>query len=278
MTARVQKISYRSREGVGLGWKPDLPDHRDLYITDRPHMLAAPSQLQPHVDLFEFQSPVRNQKSEGSCTGHGTSSGVDFLTRTDKDPTVNDIYSPRWAYYWARYLEGAAYTAQDGGAYIRNAVKGAAQKGALPEAVWPYHAGEFSKKPARGLATKAATWRLEYLRCPDLNSILGALSSTDPTDPSHVVVGGFACHTGMWTPAIDASGDMPMPGPNDKQDGGHCVLFCGYDLARKVLLFKNSWSEAWGNAFGHKGYGTLPFDFVTQQLADDFWAMVKQKV
>ena len=36
---------------------------------------------------------------------------------------------------------------------------------------------------------------------------------------------------------------------------------------------RNSWGASWGN----HGYGALPYDYVTHQLAVDFWSLIKQE-
>jgi len=43
----------------------------------------------------------------------------------------------------------------------------------------------------------------------------------------------------------------------------HSVVITGYDLNKKVFMFKNSWGESWGQ----KGYGTIPFN-VVDKFAD----------
>lgn len=84
---------------------------------------------------------------------------------------------------------------------------------------------------------------------------------------------GFMCHTGMWTPQVESTGVLPLPTDADQPDGGHCTLWCGYDVPRQLILFKNSWSAKWGE----QGYGWMPFEFIKRRLASDMWALVKEK-
>ena len=49
------------------------------------------------------------------------------------------------------------------------------------------------------------------------------------------------------------------------------MLFCavGYEDKKKVIKFKNSWSDKWGQ----KGYGLLPYAYVERYMMDA-WSSV----
>ncbi len=65
--------------------------------------------------------------------------------------------------------------------------------------------------------------------------------------------------------------------------GGHAVCAVGYDDSRVIvnpankksskgaLLIRNSWGSSWGE----NGYGWLPYDYVLNGLASDWWSLLK---
>ncbi len=76
--------------------------------------------------------------------------------------------------------------------------------------------------------------------------------------------------------SLSRDADVPFRPTFDAVRGGQAAIAIGYDNGRLnatvgALLIRCSWGEAWGEA----GYGWLPYAFVEQRLAVDFWTIVK---
>jgi C1A family cysteine protease len=76
--------------------------------------------------------------------------------------------------------------------------------------------------------------------------------------------------------AISEEAEIPFPTIFDGVRGGQAVMAVGYDDQRRIrsdrgaLLIANSWGGHWGEA----GYGWLPYTYVREQLAVDFWTLL----
>ena len=69
---------------------------------------------------------------------------------------------------------------------------------------------------------------------------------------------------------VTQTGVVPIPGPKERELGGHAVLAIGYDDSQGRFIVRNSWGQKWGD----KGYFTMPYDYLTTpDLSDDFWVI-----
>lgn len=258
-----------------FGWLPDPPDFRDYRtdsgVVDRALkamsaraegvMSSPPQQLPGSVDVSALDSPVEDQEQLGSCTAHAVVGLVEHLERS----------------LYQRYLDGSRlflYKATrsflgwtgDTGAFVRSTIKALRLFGVCPEQHWPYDISQFDVEPSAFCYAYGGNYKaLAYYRLEGLDSLKASLAQGLP------FAFGFSVFDSIWRPEVKETGVVPMPGPMDQQVGGHAVMAVGYDDERGALMFRNSWGTSWGD----RGYGWLPYEYVTRGLAQDFWVLAK---
>jgi C1A family cysteine protease len=156
----------------------------------------------------------------------------------------------------------------DSGASLRVGIKTLAKKGACAETLWPYKISRFADKPPAACYTEGKRHLITaYRRLSSLGDLRACLAQGFP------FVFGFTVFESFEGKTVAETGVAPMPKKGERPLGGHAVLGVGYDDRLKRLICRNSWGAAWGQ----KGYFTLPYGFVDQGLADDFWTIEKEE-
>lgn len=240
------------------GWRPDLPDVRDLR-----YKAPAGTALPANIDLRASCPKVFDQGQLGSCTANAICAALAFDENVQHLSPV--VRSRLFVYYNERAIEGTV--GEDAGAAIRDGIKSVAKQGACPESEWPYIIRRFTRKPSALCYTRAVRCEALTYRRLD-NADLGALRSCLASGSPFVV--GFTVYDSFESDSVASSGVVPMPGPDESVLGGHAVLCVGYDDASQRFLCQNSWGTAWGQG----GFFTIPYAYLTNaSLADDFWTV-----
>lgn len=261
-----------------MGWIPDYPDIRD-YTPD--HRIIVPilknvkqkGSLPPSVDLRGWCSPVENQGDIGSCTAQAGIALVEYYQMRAFNRQVDA--SRLFLYKTTRNL---LHLGGDTGATIRATMGAMVLFGSPPEEYWPYIADNFDKEPPAFCYSFAKEYQaIKYFRLNqrDLNGEkLLSLIKRELADgiPSMF---GFTVYDSIYDAQKD--GKIPFPSSLNRVIGGHAVVAVGYDdgveikESKGALLIRNSWGESWGI----QGYGYLPYDYVLEGLARDFWSLIK---
>src|SRR5260221_11513884 len=90
--------------GVFFGWRPDIPDHRDLPYAALRLPLEKPIALPTQIDLRTRDSQIYNQGDLGSCTGNAVAGAFEFDRRKQQLPDF--LRSRLFIYYNERSMEG----------------------------------------------------------------------------------------------------------------------------------------------------------------------------
>ena len=268
-----------------MGWLKDYPDIRDYTLKTREIRRLikldpdSNDKLPEKVDLREWCSPIEDQGNLGSCTANAVCGLVEYLENRAFGKYIDA--SRLFLYKVTRRLLGFK---GDTGAYIRSTMGALALFGVPPEKYWPYDIEKFDVEPPAFCYAFAQNYQgLKYYRIDDgspRRTVLKVIKQ-------HLAMGyplafGFTVYSSIRKAEKD--GKIPFPSPWDSVWGGHAVMAVGYDDSLEIpygknqktvgaFLIRNSWGEEWGD----KGYGYLPYDYVLYGLAVDWWALIKQE-
>jgi C1A family cysteine protease len=255
---------HKTPNGRGLGWKPQLPDHRDAMFTYSASSHVA-RHLPSHVSLQNF--PIWDQGQLGSCTGNGIGFAILFDAVKQGLLKPEDVPSRLMIYYGEREMEGTIDS--DAGAMIRDGIKFVAHNGTCLEAgtdSWPYDTNKFQDRPPQECWQAAVQWQaLKYRAVSQIAQSLRACLAE-----GYPIVFGFSCYEELDSQEVADHGVLPMPKPGASPLGGHCVAAVGYDDASRHFRCRNSWGEDWGD----HGYFYMPYEYMIRpDLASDFWTI-----
>jgi C1A family cysteine protease len=251
--------------------KSDKPDPQDVLYTPEPGTAVIGNKC----DLRPLCSPVFNQGQVGSCTGNAAAGAFEFLQLKELRESAlgaaenfDGRYEPAsrlFIYYNERRLNSD--TGEDAGATLRDAVKSLLYYGACKESSWPYVESNAFTLPPVAAYHEAYEHRIsKYYRFADFDHIKHSLSAGYP------VIFGIMIFESFESEEVARTGVVPMPGPNERELGGHAVMMVGYDDDFQHVIVRNSWGTNWGD----KGYFYLPYAYITNpNLAEDFWTLRK---
>ncbi|TRZ67270.1 MAG: cysteine protease [Methanothrix sp.] len=280
-----------TKEIVGTGWLPPLPDLRDYTEDDSdiPQMAEkldiSPTKditlsLPAKVDLRPWCSKIENQGKLGSCTANAAMGIVEYYERRAFGKHIDG--SRLFVYKTTRNLMGVV---GDTGSWLRNTMGALVLCGVPPERYWPYNISTFDDEPSSFVYAVADNYEALRYFCHDPLS-RSIPPATVLANVKRFLAAGVPSMFGFYGfPSFGHSnvkGGIPYPCPGEKAEWGHAIAAVGYDDKMKIkntkckkettgaLLIRNSWGPGWGD----KGYGWLPYEYVLNKLAMDFWSLL----
>ena len=286
-----------------MGWLPDYPDIRDvtfqservpskLQALGQPsvkQMLAkvgattsAPAALPASVDLRPWCSPMEDQQTIGSCTAHA---GVGLVEYFERRAFGKHLDASRLFLY--KVTRNLLKWTGDTGAFLRSTMYALTLFGVPPEEYYPYNIADFDKEPSAFCYAFAQSYQaISYYRLDPPGTARDALLARIKTDLSKGLPSMFGFTVYSSISQGNTTGKIPYPTRGEKVLGGHAIDAVGYDDNLKIkntnpggiettgaLLIRNSWGTGWGSA----GYGWLPYKYVLDGLATDWWSLIKSE-
>lgn len=212
--------------------------------------------LPKKIDYTAKVSPVRDQGDEGTCVSFASVSGMkEYQEMLDYAKFIE--LSPRFIYSECKKIDGMPNSE---GTTLRAAMQVLNKKGVCQEKFWPYQPHQIDKAKT-GFAANAKKFQIKtYARILNLSELRLNLVTFGPC------IIGVEVFEGMMT---TKTGIVPMPKKNERVLGGHAICPVGYDDVKKLIKFKNSWSDKWGK----KGFGFLPYAYIEKYMMDA-WSSV----
>ncbi|MDA1137615.1 MAG: C1 family peptidase [Planctomycetota bacterium] len=228
------------------------------------------------VSLISRFPAARYQDERGTCVAFASVALLEYHLYDDLKSRKN--HSEQFVYWACKENDGIP---QEDGTYIQTARKVLKEMGACLSKTWPYHPKEDKKTrgqgpPPVGAVDEAGNYLLKAVRKTSARKVQ---TLTGHLDAGRPVVIGVSTYASWDYPNVSDTGEIPMPLPGTKPDGGHAVCLVGYEVREGVpgggvFIFRNSWGRQWARKEGRfgEGYGTLFFDYVRQNGAEAFYA------
>ncbi len=219
--------------------------------------------LPPAVDLRPWYPPIMDQGDLGTCVENGGTGALRWHIRKMAGKS-DDPLSRLYAYFRVRELEGTID--EDAGGEIRNFIKIVKKFGIPHEVDWPYDVAKFKQSPPSGLEDRTQLFgSLQYERVPvTAHDLKAALAGGFP------VVIGITLFDSFESDAVEKTGLVPMPEPNEEEVGGHCMCAVGYGQKPGTFTVANSWSWDWGD----KGFCFIPEAYLgSSKYGSDYWVI-----
>jgi C1A family cysteine protease len=274
----------------GMGWLPDYPDFRDYTDqTEEIQMVLGQGEkrkvktIPVSFDLREWCSPIEDQGNLGSCTAHA---GAGIIEYYERKAFGRHIEASRLFLY--KVTRNLMKMTGDTGAYLRTTMGSMLLFGVPPEAYWPYSddGKRFDLEPPAFCYAFAQNYQaLKYFRHDPAGvkgeEVLKRIKTY--LSKGHPAMFGFTVYNSIEQAV--SNGRIPFPAPKERIEGGHAVAAVGYDDKMKIrnkygkvettgaLIIRNSWGKEWGE----RGYGWLPYEYVSRGLAEDFWSILKKE-
>jgi len=256
-----------------FAWSRDLPDFRDDGPDAATAALAnlkrrATRAPRPEaVDLREFLAPLSAAESPYASSAAAVLGLVQYFERRALGRRFDG--STSFLHYTARRWAGIAANQPVG---LRATLKALVRFGCPPARVWPTDADPANDPFAFGFQREFADLRYIRLDAPGLAGadVLKQMKS--------FIAAGFACVGGASLPdSLTTAGEIPYPTRHDAVVGSAAFTVVGYDDAYRIrsqkgaLRIRTTFGLEWGDA----GCGYLPYRYVEERGACDFWTLVK---
>ncbi len=236
------------------------------------------------VDLSGDMTPARNQSDRGTCTFFSTMGIIEATIKKDLKIDVN--LSEEFLNYTAKKY--GSYESIEGSVITDN-IRAMYHSGLLLEDDWSYQSSWFRKGLPCGdyEASDSTAPKICFSHNRPNEKALKRVISADKikfysleknttelikflANDKRPVTMSVTVNFNGWPSSGETSYSEELRQECIKSPadcGGHSIVITGYDMDKRVFMFKNSWGKDWGK----NGYGTIPFNVVDKYVSEDFY-------
>ncbi|MCA9166649.1 MAG: C1 family peptidase [Planctomycetales bacterium] len=222
----------------------------------------------PQADLREYFQQVRDQYPLNSSSAQACVALFEYFERRAFGRMT--CLSPLYLHQCAQKLLAKQF---ESGTDLRTVLKSAVRFGIPEEYHWPYDSAWFNRDPDPFLSRSVRAFE---------SCIYVRLDTPNQTGPDTLetvrrfVLAGYPVAFGMLLPSsISNDATIHYRPTFDSYRQGHAFVVVGFDdrhlhSGRGSLLVRSCWGTDWGD----NGYGWLPYGYVENQVAVDFWTLL----
>ncbi len=252
----------------GCGWAKDPhAEDEDWSQVKSSFTRVRTKHQQSRMSLVEYFAPIRDQGDRRTSTSFACLSVFEYFEHR----ILGAICERSKEFLHAVTLSEIQTDAKRQDCSIRETLEAMSRYGVPPEVYWGYSTDGFEPNPSdRHMFNFVGDFlglRYARLDLPEAGS-KAALKRTKKCLRLEIpVVLGYEVHWLMTT-----TNPFPISSPF-YSPGWQSVVACGFDDSRACLLIRNSCGRNWGV----EGYGWLPYSYVLDDHAADFWIMWKEE-
>lgn len=242
------------------------PDRLDRDVT---------SPLPGSVDLHQRMPKVRDQGQRGTCVSFACTAVREYLTGTN---SAQADLSEQFLYWDCKKHDNYPGS----GTWIHVGMGRLEADGIPEEPVWPYNrfpvaGNESQDPPPPGAMSAAAGYRIltyQKLNPKNVDALRQALADGNPISFAVPV------YTHWFAEPTHTTGDVRLPLPGEKLEGGHAMCMVGYEVDEDVpgggyFLVRNSWGTGWGSQNPvSAGHARIPFAYLSNYGSSAYTASV----